>query len=837
MHPLRSSGLVALLMLAFLPGAGALRGAAVAAALTTAERRDEEREARLVVEMLQNLQYADRQLVDIDAREIIDQFVRRFDPDAVVLRRDEIEFLHRRYDRQLKSVYLRKGDLQPAYEIFDDFVERARRRLEWIKTRLSAGLDLTVAETMPVVRDEAAEPAPDAATADRRWELRLKAIVIASMLEGRGQEAAQRKTAEAFARWGRQLEAMDAPAVREVFLDVFAGLFDPHSGYSSAENAEEFATAMRGLVGGAGLAVRLDEGRCLVDRVLPGGPAEEEGSLTAGDELIAAAAGDGDWVELAGKRLPAVLARLRGPVDSTLRLAWRRGDASAPRAELTLKRRNVVLIEDRARGAVVQVVQRDGSRHPVGWIDLPAFYASGEGEVVSSASRDVRELLEQMAARGIEGVVVDLRRNPGGAMTEAIRFAGLFAPGRTVLVTRGIEGKPEEMKSDAGPPAYAGPLVLLVSRASASASEIVAGTLRGDGRALIVGAPATFGKGTSQNYLDLNRSPARVAGAGQAWGTLRLTAQRFYFPDGSSPQLVGAAADIVLPMPDQAGLKAERDLPHALAAESIGRPALVPLAPNVARIEPTLLDALRARAQERAATLREFALDRRREEVRRAAQAKTETSVELAARRAEFAADMAVRDAWLADCRAVAAEAAWAWSPVETKAVGEAIARHERCARRWQADGAGWLHGGVYFAEDENGRLRQAELAAIEFRMFEPQAPTLAAAFAKAAGREFGTEAIGAALRRMQMLDVRTDRAVEEAFAAGLPTGSLEPERVRRGVAAVLGEMVRIEPSLLQPERALDVAARESLRLAADWAALRPAPAVAGPSSDSNVHP
>jgi len=439
--------------------AGVVSAAPVAASLTSADLREQEHESRLIVEMLQNFQYSDRQMVDIDAAEVIDRFLQRLDPGATVLTRDEVEFLHRRFDRRLKSVYLLKGDLQPAYEIYDYFRLRAHRRLEWVAARLADGLDLTVAETMPVVRDDDAKPAGNVAAADRSWELRLKAAVIGSILEGRDEAAALKKVADDYVRWGKQLDAMDAVAVREAFLDGFIGLFDPHSGYFSAENAEEFQTAMRGTIGGAGLAVRLDEGRCLIDRVLPAGPAEEEGELAAGDELLAVAEGDGPLVELTGRRLPAVLALLRGPVDSTLHLTWRRGDANAPKAELTLKRRDVILLEDRARGAIVAVVEADGGHRAIGWIGLPAFYAASEdgGRGASSASGDVREILDQMSAKGVEGVVVDLRRNPGGALPEAIRFAGLFAPGRTVLVTRGMDGRTEDMKSDPGPAAYAGP--------------------------------------------------------------------------------------------------------------------------------------------------------------------------------------------------------------------------------------------------------------------------------------------------------------------------------------------------------------------------------------------
>lgn len=847
MRPLHFLRLATLSIAAFFLGVDALRAASVAATLTTDDLREQQREGRLIVEMLQNFQYADRQLVDIDATEVIDRFLQRLDPGSAVLSKDEVEFLHRRFDRRLKSVYLLKGDLQPAYEIYDYFVVRAHRRLDWVKAKLAAGLDLTVTETRPVVRDDDAKPAADAAAADRQWELRLKDAVIASMLDGRDEAAAIARIGDDYARWGKQIDAMDAIAVREVFLDGFIGLFDPHSGYFSAANAEEFETSMRGTVGGAGLAVRLDEGRCLVDRVLPAGPAEEEGELEPGDELLAAASGDDAWVDLTGKRLPAVLALLRGPADSTLRLAWRRGDASAPRAELSLKRRNVVLVEDRARGAVIQVGPPDGTRHPIGWIDLPAFYAAGEGDDSSSVSRDVRELLEQMSARGVEGLVVDLRRNPGGAMTEAVKFAGLFAPGRTVLVARDMDGRTEEMKSEASAAAYAGPLVLLISHASASASEIVAGALRGDGRALVVGARQTFGKGTAQNYVDLNRSPAHAGGARLAWGTLRLTSQRFYFPDGHSPQLVGAASDVVLPMHEDIDFKAERDLPHALAAETIERPPVGPLAAELAAVDSALLEALRAHTKAREAALPEFALDLRREQVNHAAETMTERSVELRTRRAAFEADEAVRDAWLAEYRALMAQVAYASEPVDTKAVGDTLAQHATFARRHRpaglAAGAGWRHGGIYFVDHGEGRLRQVALGRIDFAIFEPQVGELDAAFGRAAGKTLGAEAMHAVLRRLGTLDERTDRAVDAVFAAA--AADVVAEKVRAGADAVLGELTRIEPSLLYPGRGLDVSGRESLRLAADWAARRQpvastapvAPAASAPSANAPAIP
>jgi len=319
-----------------------------------------------------------------------------------------------------------------------------------------------------------------------------------------------------------------------------------------------------------------------------------------------------------------------------------------------------------------------------------------------------------------------------------------------------------------------------------------------------------------------------------------LTSQRFYFPNGDSPQLGGAAADIVLPLHEGIDFKAERDLPHALAAETIDRPPLPPLPAAEARVDDGLLAALRAVVKERQAAWPEFALDRRREEVNRKAETRPAISVQLAERRAELAKDDATRDDWLVEYRQLMTRIAFRSSPVEAKAVAETLALHAHFARRYRPEGLGgdegWRHGGVYFTDDSDGRLREVALEQIDFRLFEPQAAQLDAAFTRATGRALGPDAMAAVLGRLQRLETRTDKAVDAVIAAGLSPAEISPDRLRRGVDAVFAELTRLEPSLLYPDRGLDVAARQSLLLAADWAARRaeadsvPASSVAAPS-------
>jgi carboxyl-terminal processing protease len=801
------------------------RGGTLDPTLTSTERRELQREGRLIVDLLQNLNYTDRQFHQIEAKEMIDRYLESLDPDRLFITRTDADFIHRRFERSLKSVYLLKGDFQPALEIFETLRQRVKERRAWIETWMKTEADLTGNETFAA--REGAEPPADAAACDRLWDLRMKHRLIEEQLNGRDVDAAKKEVRRDFARWEKQLMATNATQVRERFLETVIELLDPHSGYFSPEHAEEFQILMRGAVAGAGLMVRLEEGRCYVTEVLPGSAADEQGELQRGDEIVAVAEGNDAWTELGGKRLERVTELLRGEPGTRLRVAYRRG-VQGDRCELEVTRKRTVLPAQRARGALVTVPSERGSARRIGWIELPDFYASEEGGEKSSASADVRELIDQLKAQGAEGLVLDLRRNPGGAMNEAVALSGLFIPGGPVLMTKTTDGKIAEESAPVATPAWSGPLTVLVTRSSASASEVFAGAMRFHHRAIVAGSDRTFGKGTVQSYIDLNRSPAH-SGMKLPWGTLRVTMQRFYFPDGKSPQRIGAAADIVLTTAIDPAEKSEQDLPHALPSDTVPRTTAASMGGEVAVVSDDMLETLREKSVARQRALSEFELFRQGEELMREHTRKKEFSVNLALERHERDAWEAKAGALLANLRALSAASGFTQQSIEIAAVRKTLDAHLAwTGQRRPADGdakSGWLRSSHFFVESDDGRLGEVSLGEIDFRRYLSNADELAASFRERSGMTMPVEVMSRVLRALSAQENLDETGLLTELA--LRCERATPVSVRRGAEGMLQKIVTLEPGMLVGRSVLDVVAREGIRLTADWAELRAA--TAGP--------
>ena len=789
--------------------------------LTTEERRSQGREVRLAVDLIQNYHYSDRTLSEIDARELLERFLGDLDPRRWFLTRADTDFVNRRFARSLKTVYLLRGDLRPAFEIYDVFAERARARLDWIQQRLGAPVGTGTPEALPPDLDET--PAADAAEADRRWELRLRDQLITEIVAGRTREDAVAELRRRYARLRLELDATDALRVRERFFEVLAEQFDPHSGYFAADSAKEFAVEMAGSVAGIGVDLRKDGGVCRVTTVAPGGPADRAGDLQAGDQIEGIGEGDGPLVPTAGMRLREILARVRGQPGTKVRVAFRAPDAAQAR-EATLERAQVILPPDRARGLIAAVADSGGHSRRIGCLFLPAFYAAGEKGEVASATRDLRELITQMSAAGVDGLVLDLRGNPGGALPEAVAAAGLFLPEGRILLTRGLDGVVNEFRIEKPDVAYAGPVVVLTSRDSASASEIVSAALSFHRRAIIVGTGTTFGKGTVQTFVDLAKLPA-ATGASPDWGVLRLTIQRLYRPDGLPIQRTGAVSDVVLPAYEPPDAESEAGLPHALAAETIAPPSpAAPAAGDFARVTPELLDRLRVSVAADLANLPEFALRRREIELAGDLAARRERSLSLAERQQAWAREQARRESLRRERRALAASAAFPEHAIEIAAVRSVIAAEADSDRLPLPDGAaraGRLHHGIFYARIPGGGVREVRMDAIDFSRFTGDTAALAAACAAATGRAVDAPAMARLLAELGLLERRTDAAVLACMAGRLGEPSADDALAGRGLAAFLQCLVEVDPDLVREWPALDVSLRESLRLAARWAEAR----------------
>lgn len=806
------------LLLIAIPLLFAVRGEAASVQLSSVEKQQLQRETRLVVDLLQNHHYSGRAFRDIDNKEMVGRFLEELDPGADFLTPGDVQFIHQRFDRTLKSVYLFRGDLQPAFEIFDLFADRARKRLQWVDVRLRSQFDFS--------REDFLEDSPRANStgisraSDEDWEKRLQGGLLTEILLGRPEDEARQQLQERFAELQRQIAAVDSFAIREHFFDSVIRSFDPHSGYFSADSAKEFSVQMENAVVGLGLTVHKEKGRCVVSTVEPGGPADLHSNLAPGDVIVAFAEGEGPWVDASHQRMREIAALLQGKAGEKLRIAYC-PEGTEERIEITLERIRLTLTSERAHGAISIVPDAAGRARQIGWISLPSFYASEDGAVATSATRDIGELLEQMAGQKIEGLVIDLRGNPGGAVTEALALTQLFLPRGTMMLSRGLGGKLTHHRLKDQPAKYGGPLVVLVSSQSASASEIFAGTIRYYQRGIVVGDAATFGKGTSQAYIPLARFPGIDANDTKEWGTLRVTTERFYMPDGRAIQSAGVASQIVFPLAPLLDVKREAELPHALPEESITVPSEAAADLPSPSWSPELLQHLREQADRNVRELPEWDLWRRALDDARHRLAPRPRSLNLATRRKEWSESLARDHALRSERRTLTATVRFPTEPLEIAVVGAALQSHEKKLRTLKAASGLALvnrfNRGAFLFETEGGGLREWRLAAIDVSAFAGDAAELATAFSDGAGRVIRKEEAGALLQTLALLPHKND-AAWIAAARPVLSGTWSDATIRRGLETLMLRLTQLEPALFQERPAFDVPLRESLRLSAEWA-------------------
>lgn len=337
----------------------------------------------------------------------------------------------------------------------------------------------------------------------------------------------------------------DAIEIQEIYLNTLSHLYDPHSGFLSEYFLEEFDISVRNALIGIGAVLQDKDGYCVINELMVGGPAEESGQLKPGDKIVGVGQQTGEIVDTVGMKLRKVVHMIRGPEGSKVRLLIQPAANPSARKLVVLVRKEIKLTTKLAKADIYTVPVGDRTV-PIGVIDLPAFYGDGVGansnaKIGFSTSRDVEELVGKLKARGVKGIILDLRRNGGGFLNEAVDLAGLFIKSGPVVQVRDASGRVSRLRDENEKIVWDGPLMILVSRLSASATEIVAGALQNHQRAIIVGDKSTHGKGSVQAVYNLNNfDPEQKSAA-------KVTVQKWYAPNGESIQVKGVHSDIVLP--------------------------------------------------------------------------------------------------------------------------------------------------------------------------------------------------------------------------------------------------------------------------------------------------
>ncbi len=524
-------------------GFGLLPSQALDQAATNAEI------TRLTSKILEKSQFAHHPLDDELAGKFLDRYLDALDGQHMVFLQSDVEGFSR-FRSTLAQATRRDGDISPAHAIFARYLERLDQRAAYIADLLrTEHFDFTGNEHYTYDRKNAPRPI-DLAAAQQLWRQHLRSEYLQEKLAGKKEKEIVTTLTRRSERLVQTMRKLDEQAILETYLNALAHVYDPHSDYMGPEQMQSFGSLMNLSLVGIGASLQYDDGYCKIREIVPGGPAGRSGELKVGDRIVGVAQENGEFTDLIDMPLPQAVELIRGKKGTTVRLTIIPAGAAndATRKTLSIVRDEIKLEDQQAKARIVDLPADKGGTERIGVIDLPGFYGGEPGASGPSATKDVARLLEKLKRENVKGIVLDLRRNGGGSLEEAINLTGLFIPSGPVVQVRGANGDVGVGSDDDGVTVYDGPLVVLTSRFSASASEILAGALQDYGRAAIVGDPSTFGKGTVQTIIPLGQimqreglSPAEDPGA------LKTTISKFYLPSGKSTQIEGVKSDIVLP--------------------------------------------------------------------------------------------------------------------------------------------------------------------------------------------------------------------------------------------------------------------------------------------------
>jgi carboxyl-terminal processing protease len=456
-----------------------------------------------------------------------------------------------------------QADLTPAFAIFQRFKERSEQHTAYVEGLLKQDrFKLNGDERIQLDRRHAPWP-KDLAEAQKLWRQRLDYEYLQQKLDkemsptndvarlvSKAAEAAITEKLARQYRWSlRTLTNWDSDNVLQAYLNAFTHSYDPHSDYFNTEHAADFSIGMNLSLYGIGAQLQEDYGYCTIGGLIPGGPAATSGLVKEKDRVLAVAQSNGPPVNVVDMDLPKVVSLIRGPKGTQVKLTVLSPEDGATNRVVTLTRDEIKLQEHETKARLIEMP--DGRR--LGVISVPSFYATLDlpGEVApaspKSSTADLAQVIKRLEVEKVDGILLDMRGNPGGALDEAVKFTGLFIKEGPVVQVKDLLGRVGARSITNAAALYSGPLVVLVNRFSASAAEIAAAALQDYGRALVIGDTSTHGKGTVQTLIPLKQAQNFWPAPTNDPGTLKVTIQKFYRVNGGSTQSNGVTADIILP--------------------------------------------------------------------------------------------------------------------------------------------------------------------------------------------------------------------------------------------------------------------------------------------------
>lgn len=519
-----------------------------------------EKIGQMVSEFIQKSHYRHAAVNDELSSMVLDRYIKALDNNRSYMLASDVEaFDAHRFDL---DDMVRSEPLNPVFEMFEVYRTRVRSRLNFALQQLATEPDYSVDESYFFDREDLPW-AETEAELDEIWRKRVKNDALSLKLAEKEWTEIQEILDKRYTRFLKRMDQINNDDVFETFMNAFAHTLDPHSSYLSPRNSEEYRIQMSLSYFGIGASLQIDDDFVMVINIIPGGPAAIDGKLQPKDRITAVAQGvDGELVDVIGWRLDDVVQLIRGPAETVVRLQIMPAGALPGASEKVINlTRNQVKLEEQAAKSEVLTIPRDGREWSVGVIKVPSFYrdyrALSDGDKdYTSTTKDVRRLIKELEVEGVDGLIVDLRNNGGGHLTEATALSGLFIDNGPVVQLRNSNGRISRLDDPDPVPrvAYNGPLAVLVNRYSASASEIFAAAIQDYARGVIIGQQ-TFGKGTVQNLYSLDQYVRRPDDVGL--GQLTLTIGKYYRVTGESTQNHGVEPDIALPSSIDASLVGE----------------------------------------------------------------------------------------------------------------------------------------------------------------------------------------------------------------------------------------------------------------------------------------
>jgi carboxyl-terminal processing protease len=574
-------------LIIWLVGVGFLTlGAQSSALAPTAAQSDTLKE---IIDVIEDRHYASRRYDDGLSAQHFTAYLDALDPQRMFFEADDIAAFSQ-WQLTLDNAG-RAGDLEPAFTIFNNFHDELKDRLTEILETLPQTLgsfDYEVEEYLEI--DRSAMPwAKNEIELDERWRKRLKNQALSLLLAEKAPAEIPETLERRYQNQLKRLAQYNAQDVFQIYANTLAEQYDPHTNYFSPRRAENFDINMSLSFEGIGAILQIDDEYAKVTRLVPAGPADKQGGLRPSDLIMGVGQGEtGPIEDVIGWRLDEIVDLIRGPRDTTVRLEVIPDKGKTDQRRVVPIRRNEVKLEEQAaQKEIIEFTDEEDQTHRVGVIDIPAFYIDFEAyrqgdKLYRSTTRDVKKLVDELVAEGVEGIVIDLRDNGGGSLQEANQLTGLFIEYGPTVQIRSAESRVWRDGKRRRSQYYEGPLAVMINRLSASASEIFAGAIQDYGRGIIVGEQS-FGKGTVQSLVPLQE------------GQLKITESKFYRVSGGSTQHRGVVPDIDYPSlfdPEKIG---ESALDNALAWDQIA-PTRFNRYNNYDTIIPTLASMHNARA-------------------------------------------------------------------------------------------------------------------------------------------------------------------------------------------------------------------------------------------------